>query len=201
MKVQSRKLVLFDFDGTLTTQDTLFAFARFVVGDVRFVVGMLLLSVPMGLHKLKLLSARKAKETFLQYYFGGMNKVLFESLCEKFSDQLLPKIIRSKALETIQNYRAEGAYMVIVSASADNWIRPWAKIWGIEVIATKLEVSNSNRITGRIEGENCNGNEKVTRIKEVLDLRQFDEIVAFGDTTGDLPMLALAGAQFYKPFR
>lgn len=200
MKVQSRKLVLFDFDGTLTTQDTLFAFARFVVGDVRFVIGLLLLSVPMGLHKLNLLSARKAKEAFLQYFFGGMNKGLFESLCKKFSDQLLPKIIRSKALETIQNYRAEGAYMIIVSASADDWIRPWAKIWGIEVIATKLEVNN-NEITGLIEGENCSGNEKVTRIREVLDLRQFDEIVAFGDTTGDLPMLALAGTQFYKPFR
>lgn len=195
-----RKLVLFDFDGTLTTHDTLFAFARYAVGNVRFIFGILLLAFPLGMHKINALSARKAKEIFLQYFFGGMDKKHFEGLGEKFSRERLPKLIRPKALERIQEFITEGAYMVIVSASVDDWIRPWARLQGIEVVATKLEVSN-NRITGRIDGENCNGDEKVNRIKATLDLGQFDEIVAFGDTAGDLPMLSLAGTQFYKPFR
>ena len=38
-------------------------------------------------------------------------------------------------------------------------------------------------------------------IISVFDLSNFDEIIAYGDTSGDREMLVLAHQQHYKPFR
>jgi phosphoserine phosphatase len=56
-------------------------------------------------------------------------------------------------------------------------------------------------ITGRIEGKNCHGEQKVIRIQEEYNLSDYQEIYAYGDSSGDKPMLGLATNSFYKPFR
>ncbi len=89
--------------------------------------------------------------------------------------------------------------MHIVSASPKNWIEPWAAPLGINVLSTNLEIKNG-MITGKIEGKNCNGPEKVNRIKEHINLDSYDEIIAYGDTSGDLPMFEIATSTHFKPF-
>jgi len=73
----------------------------------------------------------------------------------------------------------------------------------IPLIATEIEVDAHSRITGKILGNNCRGREKVARIRDQYRVEEFDEIFAYGDSSGDLPMLALADPdrRFYKPFR
>lgn len=87
-----------------------------------------------------------------------------------------------------------------MSASPENWISPWAQKMQVELIATQLEVQNGS-ITGKIAGKNCHGQEKVSRIKSKYSLADYAEIAAYGDTKGDLAMLALAHRAVYKPFR
>jgi HAD superfamily phosphoserine phosphatase-like hydrolase len=87
-----------------------------------------------------------------------------------------------------------------VSASAENWVKPWCDKYGIRCLSTKLEV-NGGIITGKIRGRNCYGDEKACRIKETFDLSKFDLIIAYGDSSGDKEMLALAHERNYKPFR
>jgi hypothetical protein len=53
----------------------------------------------------------------------------------------------------------------------------------------------------RLIAANCYGQEKVTRICAELDLSEYNSIYAYGDSSGDKPMLALADKAFYKPFR
>ena len=96
--------------------------------------------------------------------------------------------------------RKEGFELVIVSASAENWIRGFAKRLSLELIATILEVKNG-LITGKLEGKNCSGEQKVIRIQERWDLTGYEEIYVYGDTPADKPMMALATRSFYKPFR
>lgn len=57
-----KQLALFDFDGTITTDDSLIKFIRFVVGDAKTLWGMLLLSPMLIIYKLKLISNYKAKQ-------------------------------------------------------------------------------------------------------------------------------------------
>lgn len=197
---RKRSLVLFDFDGTLTKKDTLFAFTRFAVGDFKYYLGIAFLSIPMVLHKLGLLSSQLTKNVFLTHFFSNQDFGNFEKLGKNFAIKILPGIVRPEALKMIQFYREKDVRMVIVTASFSEWIEEWSKMYGIELISTKLEVKN-NSVTGKIKGENCNGVEKVNRIREILNLEEYDEIIAYGDSKGDLPMLSISTSSYFKPFR
>jgi len=193
-------LALFDFDGTITTKDTLFDFTHFSVSRLTFTLGMVVLFLPMLLHKIGLLSAHKTKEIFLSYFFKNFSREAFDKHCNRFAKDRLPNLIRSEALNTINQHKEKGDTVIIVSASPENWIKPWAELYGIKVIATKLQIIN-NQLTGQIMGANCNGIEKVNRIHSEINLSDYTEITAYGDSIGDKDMLALAQKRYLKPFR
>jgi HAD superfamily hydrolase (TIGR01490 family) len=198
--MSGKRLVLFDFDGTITTSDTMFLFTRYAVGDTKFLTGMAFLALPMSLHKLGLISAQKAKEIFLTHFFEGTDLAEFDRLGKAFAETRIPAFIRPAAAEAIRAHKQAGSRIVVVSASAQDWMKHWALNEGLEVLATRLEVIDG-KITGKITGCNCNGEEKVSRIREHVTLSDFSQIVAYGDTKGDLPMLALATEKHFKPFR
>lgn len=193
-------LALFDFDGTITSKDTLFEFCRFKVGNTRFVIGLAFLAPILILQRLKVISAQRAKERFLNYFIGTLPQEKFNGLCQSFADKKIPALVRKGALDTLNQYKTNGTRIIIVSASPENWIKPWANPLGIEVIATRLVVSNGS-ISGKIDGKNCNGDEKVNRIKNEVNPEHYAIITAYGDSTGDVPMLNLAHQKFFKPFR
>ena len=56
-----KRLYAFDFDGTLTTADTLLVFIRYACGTWRFIVGFLLHSPLLVLMKLKLYPNYRAR--------------------------------------------------------------------------------------------------------------------------------------------
>ena len=116
-----------------------------------------------------------------------------------FAEKELPGLIRPAALKEIDRLQALGFEIVVISASAENWIRKWSRALSLTLISTRLEVKNG-LITGKIEGRNCHGEQKVARIREKWDLEEFEEIYVYGDSPGDKPMLALATKSFYKPF-
>lgn len=194
-----RGLALFDFDGTITTRDTLFEIIIFHKGLLVFLIGMLRLSPNLVLFKLKMVSDRVAKEKVLQYFFSGTRSSDFEKLCTDFSQSQLRKLIRPKALAKIQHHKNNGDRIVVVSASIQNWIQGWCTAQGIELIATQLETSD-NTITGKLGTPNCNGLEKVVRIKNYLLVSDYEPIYAYGNSSGDKPMLDLADHRFYKKF-
>jgi phosphatidylglycerophosphatase C len=194
-----KRLVLFDFDGTITTKDTFIEFIKFYHGPIRFATGFALLSPVLVAYKLKLLANWKAKEKVLTWFFKNESFDTFTSKCVEFTQSVLPKLIRPKALEAI--HEMEKDYdIVVVSASAENWVSPWCRANNLHVIATTLEIIDG-KLTGRIKGKNCFGIEKVNRIKEKYDLVSYTEILAYGDSSGDKEMFELAHKHFYKPFR
>jgi HAD superfamily hydrolase (TIGR01490 family) len=196
----SQILVLFDFDGTITSRDTLFAFTEFVSGRFKFLVGLFVLSPILIGNRFKFVSAQRAKEAFLTYYFRGFDLKNFDEQCTRFASGLLNEHIRPEALNSIQNYSANGTRMVIVSASPENWIIPWAQRYNIEVISTQLEVQD-DKLTGKIRGRNCNYEEKAVRIQQAIDLTQYGKVIAYGDSGGDKAMFALASEIHFKPFQ
>ena len=193
-------IAFFDFDGTITEKDTLLEFIRFSKGNARFNLGFLLSSPWLIAYKLRLISNQRAKERILTFFFGRCPVNTFSAYCDRFSAEILPGLIRPGALVEISRLKEAGADVIIVSASPENWIRPWATAMQVTLLATRLEVSG-NRLTGRIEGANCHGEEKVRRIRDAYQLKEYSQVYAYGDTKGDLPMLALADIRFYKPFR
>ncbi len=81
-------------------------------------------------------------------------------------------MIRPAALEEIRRLSESGFRIVVVSASAGNWIRKWTEGLSLKLISTRLEVKNG-RLTGKIEGKNCHGKQKVICIKEQWNLSEY----------------------------
>lgn len=193
-------LALFDFDGTITTKDTLIEFIRFQKGSLKLYIGFIVLSPILVLYKLKLFPNWRAKEIMLAYFFKGIDQETFSNNGQKFKEEVLPKLLRKKALEEIERFKSQNARIVIVSASAEEWVKPWANSMELELLATKLE-KQGGKVTGKISGKNCYGPEKTQRIKSHLDISDYNEIHAFGDSSGDKEMLELSTKPHYKPFR
>lgn len=196
----AKGLALFDLDGTITTKDTMLEFIRFTKGEAAFLWGFGLMSPVLVLMKLKLLTNKKAKERTLKWFFGGMDESEFNRRCADFSDKILESLIRPGARKQLNWHKAQGHDVYIVSASAENWLKKWCAKEAVQLLATKLEIIDK-KITGKLAGNNCHGEEKVNRIRQALELDQYETIWAYGDTSGDKPMLALAGKASYKPFR
>ena len=195
-----KRIAFFDFDGTITTRDTLLAFIRYQAGTFAYCIGFLLYSPWLVAYRLQIISNHLAKEKILRHFFGNMPLGKFDQLCEQFCRDVLPQLIRKKSLHEINLLKTGGAEIVVVSASPENWVGRWCADTGIQCLSTKL-VTNENKLTGRIAGRNCHGNEKVNRIRDKYKLEEYDEIICYGDTNGDKPMLQLATIAFYKPFR
>lgn len=204
-----KRLYAFDFDGTLTTADTLLVFIRYACGTWRFVWGFLVHSPLLVLMKLKLYPNYRAKQRIFAWFFRGMATETFDALCRRFAEDNAC-LIRPKAKALLSKLFAEGESVCVVSASIDNWVRPFFDqlIVGsgsdFRVIGTKVEVDSDGRLTGRFLTNNCYGQEKVRRVlAEYPDLaskRSSYKVEAYGDSRGDRELLAFADNAFYRPF-
>lgn len=192
-----KTLALFDFDGTITTQDTLLPFIRYACGPQRYWRGMAQMAPMLLRYKLGLLPNHEAKEQLLQHFFAGWDRDEFNMKAQHFAQRSLPRFIRPKAKEVLQWHREQRHRMLLVSASPENYLKPWASQYRLKVLATRLVVVDGE-ITGKLEGVNCWGPEKCSRIEAEVNLQEFDEIYAYGDSRGDKEMLALATKPLYR---
>ena len=198
--MNGKKIAFFDFDGTITTKDSLLEFIKFQKGSTAYYVGILLNMPWIIARRLFLISGTLLKEEILSYFFSGMPQNIFQEQCDLFVERKLPDLIRPGALSEMDRLRKEGFEIVVVSASAENWIRNFTEKLSLELIATKLEVKNGV-MTGKIAGKNCKGEQKVICIRRRWDLAAYEIIYVYGDSSSDKPMMALATQSFYRPFR
>lgn len=190
--MKERAVAVFDFDGTLTRKDTLLEFIKFAKGKWRFYVGMLILSPILLAYILHLYPNDKAKQKVFRYFFKGMPYHLFKQLGELFSAQI-DKMANAPVLDKLESHHQSGATVYVVSASMTEWVEPWCKAHNVsQVLGTRIEVSEDNKLTGRFLSKNCYGMEKVNRLKTVEPDRESYHLTAYGDSAGDAELLAFA---------
>lgn len=195
-----RQLVIFDFDGTLSRADTMLAFTRFCRGNIRFFLGMACLLPVLLCYKAGWIPNWRAKELFLTHFFRGEPLVEFQEACRRFGRDRIPGLIRPEALRQLEKHRSEGGQVVVVSASAEDWLAPWCRHMQVDLLATRLQ-ARQGRLTGKLDGPNCFGPEKVNRLKAAYRLHEYAEIIAYGDSKGDAQLFEIASSFYYKPFR
>lgn len=192
-------IAFFDFDGTITTKDTMIELIKFHHGKYRLYIGLVMLFPSLIAMRLKIISHQKAKEKMLSWFFKGFSKTEFSKICYSFVQKKLPTLINNRALQKINVHKANGDEIAVVSASATNWIKGWCDDRGLKCIATQLEITDG-KITGKLAGINCNYNEKASRILKAYDLKNYAAVYCYGDSDGDKAMLKLATKAFYKSF-
>lgn len=194
-------LYLFDFDGTITQSDSMFCFLRFLAGDFNFFIKMLWVLPVLGIQKLMGTDNLLLKKQLLLFFMKGKSKSSFTEKAEQFYKQKKDKILRPKAVEKIEALRQDNdAVICIVSASLDLWISPFAEAWECHFIATKALYDGDGVFIG-IVGKNCNGDEKVNRVKTYFDFSQEPkQIIAYGNSSGDQAMYDFADLRFHCHF-
>ena len=118
-------------------------------------------------------------------------------LARSFSEQYLPSVLRAEALKKIEWHKAQGDEVYVVSASLDFYLSCWCRSQGINWVCSELETKN-NKLTGRYVSGDCSLENKVSAIKRKVNLSDFKTIYAYGDTTEDMPMLALAHEKYFN---
>lgn len=109
-------------------------------------------------------------------------------------NELLQK--ENKAIvEQVLWHKNQGHVIVIVSGGFSEYIKEYAKIYDIDyVIATDLEFIDG-KATGKIDGIDCMGINKIEKIKSIMNLDEYDLLnsFAYSDHISDIPLLSFVG--------
>jgi len=197
--VQAGPIVAFDFDGTLTVRDSFRAFLRWRAGPLEYYFGLLRLT-PAAVAWLFHRSRQRLKAAMVHVYLSGLPREHLEREAAEFAALAAPLLMRPDALKAWRRHRLDGARMVIVTASPDVLVWPFARGLGADLLlGTRLAFDSHDRVTGAVEGANCRGAEKVRRLREAFgpDVRL---LAAYGDTAGDNEMLEIADEKFMRLF-
>lgn len=169
---------IYDFDNTIFNGDSSVKFIKY-----SFIRHPFLL----------LFSLLKTFKEIIKYLFkksdlGNIKSELFSFVKYlKNFDEYMNKYVL-KMQKNIKKFYLNGQKDddVIISASFEFIVKPFCEQLGIKhVIATKYDVKN-----GRIIGNNCKGEEKVIRFKELFSNKEVNK--AYSDSLSDIPMLRLA---------
>jgi phosphatidylglycerophosphatase C len=196
----TRPVVAFDFDGTLTVRDSFTAFLAWRSGPFRYALGLARLA-PAALLYLVDRDRGRIKAEAVKVFLRGMPRQALAASCQAYCEAVWGQMIRPDAEQCWRDWQARGALMVIVTASPEEVVRPFAERLGADVlIGTQLAYDAGDRVTGALAGPNCRGEEKVARLRRHFG-PDLELAAAYGDTAGDREMIALAREKGFRVFR
>ncbi len=173
---------VYDFDKTIYDGDSTFNFYKYCLKKKPWLIlGLWRVLVP-----------------FIMYLFGKGTKTAFK---EKIYEGFLPKIDREKYLEDfwktnvkkikkfyLDNQKEDD---IIISASPVFIIKPCTDMLGIKY----LYASNVDPDTGKYDGINCHGKEKVRRFEEA-GFKKEDVDEFYSDSLSDTPLAEISKTAF-----
>ena len=194
-----KEIVAFDFDGTLSIRDSFTDFLKWRVGGAVWFTGMVQL-IPAALRYLVDRDRGAIKAASVDLFLKGMSREQISAEAEKYANSVYAKFMRPDALATWEEWGKKGVHRVIVTASPETTIAPFAKrLKADNLIGTQFEFDASDKLTGRFATPNCRREQKVQRIHAVYgpDVRI---LAAYGDTSGDEQMIAAAEEKGFRVF-
>jgi len=195
-----RKLAIFDIDYTITKKETLMELFKFVIKNDKKNIRFLPRAIYCGsMYAIKLYDEKKVKEKFLKF-IDGIKEEELAKLVKKFYEEKLKTIVYEDAINMMRKLKKEGYDIYLISASPEFYINEFYNIKEVDrIIGTKFNFADGI-FTRKMSGENCKGEEKVRRLKEVLKKEKievdFKESYMFSDSLSDKPLLDLVG----KPY-
>ena len=141
------------------------------------------------------------KETVLSHTIGGMNINILKQRGEEFAQKMLDSRVRPEARKKLLWHRNQGHRCILISATLDVYLEPWARQAGFQdLICSRLEVNSDNTVRGKLRGLNCWGEEKASRLLQLLGPQKNYTLYAYGDSRGDKELLDFADYPFYRKF-
>jgi len=192
-------IVAFDFDGTLTCRDSFMAFLRWRAGPIGFALGLIRLmpaTLAYAVHR----DRGRLKVAAARVFLEGLTADALTVSARAFATAEGARLLRPDAVRRWREWRDQGARLLIVTASPEIIISPFAEDLGaFAIIGTRL-ATRDGRLTGAFDGANCRGAEKVVQLRAAFGPK-VRLAAAYGDTGGDREMLAIADAPGYRVFK
>lgn len=193
-------VVAFDFDGTLTVTDSFGAFLRWRAGPVRWWLGLLRLLPKLAAYLLHRDRGRIKAEA-VHEFLAGTPRERLEAEAKRFAETHSRKLLRPDAVAAWKRWRNQRVRLVIVTASPTVLVAPFARGLGADaILGTEIAWDEQGRVVGAFTTPNCRGPEKVVRLRAAFG----DDVrvkAAYGDTSGDKEMLAMAEIPGYRVFQ
>ena len=196
---QPRPIVAFDFDGTLTIRDSFTEFLRWRAGPGGWALGLVRMAPAVAVYA-RDRDRGRIKAASVKEFLRGVTRQTLEEDAERFADQAWNRFMRPDALRIWNDWGERGAHRVIVTASPETTVAPFAQKLGADaLLGTQLTFDAEDRVTGAFATPNCRGEEKVRRLRAAYgpDVRL---AAAYGDTSGDTEMLAVADTPGFRVF-
>jgi phosphatidylglycerophosphatase C len=192
-------VVAFDFDGTLTVRDSFKAFLVWRAGPVRYGMGIVKL-MPAALAYLFHRDRGRIKAAAVGEFLKGVPRERLEEDARRFAQSHSRQLLRPDAVAAWKRWRSQRVRLVIVTASPDILVAPFARGLGAdELLGTQIAFDAEDRVAGAFSTPNCRAAEKVVRLKA----RFGDDVrvkAAYGDTSGDTEMLAMSEMPGFRVF-
>ena len=196
---KDQAIVAFDFDGTLTIRDSFTEFLRWRAGAGGWALGLVKMAPALAAYA-RDRDRGRIKAASVREFLKGVPRAQLEQDADAFAGQVWPGFMRYDALAAWKEWGAKGAHRVIVTASPETTVAPFARRLGAEaLLGTPLVFDGDDRVTGAFASPNCRGEEKVRRLRAIYgeDVRL---AAAYGDTSGDTEMLAIADEKGFRVF-
>lgn len=191
------KIVVFDFDNTLTTKSTTLPFFKYLYPNTFWL--KLLPTLPLIIaYKAKIKDIDQMNLAFTHYFLKDQHKNYLINKSNIFNENFFPKILRKAAIDKYLWHKKQEHYCILATAAFDIYIDKWAINFGFDaVVSTKIEFSDGIA-TGKLQSLSCYGKEKLNRVNEIIGSDTI--FYAYGDSNGDKELLAAAKKSFYKCF-
>jgi phosphatidylglycerophosphatase C len=191
----------FDLDGTLTEGGSVSHWLAAIAGKSRTRRAALTLLVPLTIGAIR--SSRwadSAKERLFTKLLAGTDLSDVAATSRTFALQHLEEEGRASMLARLAWHLDQGHDVVIVSASPQIYVDVLSDaLHTTGGLGTRLAVDPRGRLTGGYLGKNCRGTEKMRRLDEWINGRDYTtppEIYAYGNSRGDRRMLSGATYPF-----
>lgn len=178
-----KKIVVFDFDKTLTYNDTLIGFFTIVnKNDFLFILRLIIYLFYMVLTKIKFISNDTLKSIGVSLFLKGRDIEGIRKKAREYS-----KKIHFNNLYKRYDFNNLNDKIIIISASFQDYLLPLFPK-NVEVIGSKLKIDNGKVVSLK---SNCYSEKKVDALKEI-GITEID--VLYTDSLSDLPLANISSS-------
>lgn len=174
-------ITILDVDRTITRRPT---YTLFLLHAMRRIAPWRVLLLPLLLpagaaYAAGLIRRERMKEAMHWVALGGaVPHHRANQVADEFADKLLRDGLYPQAVRLIEQRRAAGHHVILATAAPTLYIRPLARLLGIEQVVATRAIAGDTHLTARISGENCYGPVKLAMIEDALAAAGIDRATA-----------------------
>lgn len=189
-----QNLALFDFDGTLCSQDSFTGFIFYALKKRHIIRQGIKILPNIQAYYFRCYPADKMRAKLFYQMFQQQSATEIQAIAAEYAQTLIAQL-DSQMLIRLKAHQIAGDRVALVSASLDLYLQPLCDYLNIDLICTQTEIKNG-KFTGHYASLDCSRRQKSLRVQQQYQLQHYARIYAYGNSYEDKELLALSDYPF-----